>query len=360
MAENPQVWINVPRPGMVDPGTRVEVVSSASDLDGITQVELRANGELVAADESADPSATFVKATQYWNADEVGNYTLEVTAWDNEGNSGNATVQIQVGRVAAMVPTATDTPTATATKPVEEEPVKLTPTPTQTEIPTTTPTGTRTPVATATPTDTPTSTPTTPACGDADFRADETQVEAGSYTTLRWDVDNVKAVYLDGKGVGGHDSQQVGPLCDPQYTYTLRVVCPDDSEKNYTVTINVSGTCEVPDTEGPTFDAVVQEECVELYGGQATINAAVSDDSGVASVTLHYHQPSFSAYWETTSMGPRGSKWVGWFSCEYPLETHFYPSTAYYLTAVDNVGNSSSWQSEGDPAFCDTCPIIVY
>jgi hypothetical protein len=347
---------------MVEPGTKVKVVSSASDLDGISQMELRVNGELVAADKSADPGATFVKATQFWDANEVGNYTLEVRAWDGKGNvSDPATVQIQVGRVAAMVPTGTSTPTVTPTKPGEEEPVKLTPTPTQTEIPTATPTGTRTPVATATPTDTPTSTPTgtatTTACGEANFRADQTQVNAGDYTTLRWDVDNVKEVYLDGQGVGGHGSKQVGPLCDPKNTYTLRVVCPDDSEESYYVTINVSGSCDVPDTEGPTFDAVVQEECHPVSGWTVNINAAVSDESGVASVTLHYHHPSPRASWQTSSMTLQGNKWVGGFPCEWRVMTHPYPSTAYYLTAVDNEGNPSSWNDAEQPEFCDTCPL---
>ncbi len=362
VAERPQVWINVPRSGMVEPGAKVKVVSSASDLDGISQVELRVNGELVAADKSADPSATFVKATQFWDANEVGNYTLEVRAWDGNGNvSDPATVEIQVGRVAAMVPTATNTPTPTPTAAAQEEPPPhtATPTPTRMETPTVTPTGTRTPVATATPTATATEVPTatpTETSPEVSFGADQTQVNAGDYTTLRWDVENVKAVFLDEEGVGGHGTREVGPLCDPQYVHTLRVVFQDDSEESYYVTINVKGTCEVPDTEGPTFGDVVQEECVVGY--PANIDAVVSDESGVASVTIHFAYPSEIAPWDTYAMSLQGNKWVGSFPCSWPSETSLYPSTRYYLTAMDNEGNQSSWHSQNDPEYCEVC--ILY
>ncbi|HFD39798.1 MAG TPA: hypothetical protein ENJ31_08165, partial [Anaerolineae bacterium] len=50
----------------------------------------------------------------------------------------------------------------------------------------------------------PTPTPTTPPSAPApvvSFRADATTLSAGSCTRLRWDVENVREVYLDGQGV---------------------------------------------------------------------------------------------------------------------------------------------------------------
>lgn len=70
------------------------------------------------------------------------------------------------------------------------------------------------------------------------FRADRTTIPSGECTMLRWDVDNVQAVYLNGQGVAGHSSQNVCP--ETTSTYTLRVVTACGDEK-YPLTITVSG-----------------------------------------------------------------------------------------------------------------------
>lgn len=91
-----------------------------------------------------------------------------------------------------------------------------------------------------TPTPTPTSPPPTPS-GPAtiDFRADDTSLDAGDCTTLRWDVENVREVYLNGGGVTGHGSREVCPAAAT--TYTLHVVLADGSTSDRTITIVVSG-----------------------------------------------------------------------------------------------------------------------
>ncbi len=72
------------------------------------------------------------------------------------------------------------------------------------------------PAPTATPIPAPPSGQTNP-----NFRADANWVNAGQCTTLRWDVDNVSAVYLvDGnnvQGVGGHDARTVCPQSTTTY-----------------------------------------------------------------------------------------------------------------------------------------------
>ena len=61
------------------------------------------------------------------------------------------------------------------------------------------------------------------------FRADLPTVQPGQCTTLRWDVDEIAAIYFfDGAnetGVGGHDSRQVCP--QQTTTYRLRIVNRD-------------------------------------------------------------------------------------------------------------------------------------
>lgn len=99
------------------------------------------------------------------------------------------------------------------------------------------------PVITSTPTAGPT------ASADIVFRADRTSISAGECANLRWDVDNVTAVYLDGQGVGGHESRQVCPTATQ--TFNLTVSRQDGSQQQASVTIQVAGGGVTP-TSAPT------------------------------------------------------------------------------------------------------------
>ena len=86
----------------------------------------------------------------------------------------------------------------------------------------------------------PSETPTPSASASSvDFRADRTTLAAGECTTLRWDVENVREVYLDGGGVAGHGTREVCPSADT--TYTLHVVLTDGSTTDRELTITVTG-----------------------------------------------------------------------------------------------------------------------
>ena len=75
------------------------------------------------------------------------------------------------------------------------------------------------------------------------LRADSNFIAAGQCTTIRWDVDNVSAVYfIDGgnqQGVAGHDARNVCP--GSTATFTLRVVDASGGNHEFPITINVSG-----------------------------------------------------------------------------------------------------------------------
>ena len=73
--------------------------------------------------------------------------------------------------------------------------------------------------------------------GDPFFRADVTSLRSGECTTLRWDVDGVREVYIDGVGVAGHASLPVCPI--ETRTFKLRVVRNDGSAGEWEVTIRV-------------------------------------------------------------------------------------------------------------------------
>jgi hypothetical protein len=89
---------------------------------------------------------------------------------------------------------------------------------------------------------TPTLVPPTPSATPSgtpsiDFRADKTDLEVWECTTLRWDVENVRAVYLDDRGVVGHGTREVCP--NDTTTYTLRVVFYDGSTEDQSLTITL-------------------------------------------------------------------------------------------------------------------------
>jgi hypothetical protein len=92
-----------------------------------------------------------------WDTQAVGNglKTLRVVAFDHQGHTAEARVQVMVNN---PTPTPTLTPTVTPT-PTETPTPTITPTPTPTETPTVTSTPTLTPTLTPTPTSTPTPTP---------------------------------------------------------------------------------------------------------------------------------------------------------------------------------------------------------
>ena len=72
------------------------------------------------------------------------------------------------------------------------------------------------------------------------FRVDDSSIDQGECTTVRWDSDNIKEVYFEGQGVTGHGSRQVCPT--ETSSYTLTVVWPDNSRHNYGVRVAVIPT----------------------------------------------------------------------------------------------------------------------
>lgn len=70
------------------------------------------------------------------------------------------------------------------------------------------------------------------------FFADRYSITAGECVTIQWDVEGIKEVYYQGLGVTGHESRIECPPTTS--TYSLRVVCLDDSEVLQQITILVS------------------------------------------------------------------------------------------------------------------------
>lgn len=74
--------------------------------------------------------------------------------------------------------------------------------------------------------------------GSFEYRADESSVQAGACTTVRWAVPQVSAVYFEQALVNEIDGRQVCP--EKTTTYTLLIVYTDGTQKPYTLTLSVT------------------------------------------------------------------------------------------------------------------------
>jgi hypothetical protein len=172
-------------------------------------------------------------------------------------------------------PTSTPEPTSTATlEPTATATLEPTATPEPTHTPTLAPTDTPTPEPTSTATlePTETATPTPIWVPDPGFRADRTTLTAGECTILHWDVDGVRAVFLDGAGRPGHSSEEICPTVSQ--TYTLRVVTPDGHEASHSIYIRVLGYVPL------TLNVFVRNrfcDTAESYGAEIAVWAEGGD-----------------------------------------------------------------------------------
>lgn len=154
------------------------------------------------------------------------------------------------------------------------------------------------PPPTPTPTWPPTAPPPTappPPAGTPtiDFRADKTDILSGECTTLRWDVENVREVYLrwpgHEEGVVGHGSKEVCPTSNT--TYTLHVIKPDGSSEDRQITIKVTGIIVVD--MPPNISLTISPDAVGLnVPVNITINAI--DDLGLEWIQWQAASPKVS------------------------------------------------------------------
>ncbi|MBX3051271.1 MAG: hypothetical protein KF753_07360 [Caldilineaceae bacterium] len=79
------------------------------------------------------------------------------------------------------------------------------------------------------------------------FRAANQSILPGACTILLWDVENARAVFLDGAGVAGHGERQVCQRWTSQ-TYVLDVLRLDGSSETHKVVVEL-----VPNTVTPTI-----------------------------------------------------------------------------------------------------------
>lgn len=118
-----------------------------------------------------------------------------------------------------------------------------TPSPTPTATATPSPIPSPTPRPTSTPIPTPTATPFVLEIG---FWAFPEEIEHGQCSLLVWELENIRAAYLDGQGVVGHDRREVCPRETTSYTLEIEHA---GGKLERTVTVFVG---EEPPTPTPT------------------------------------------------------------------------------------------------------------
>jgi hypothetical protein len=129
-----------------------------------------------------------------------------------------------------------------------------------------------------------------PPANNPNFRADAYSVNPGQCTTLRWEVQNVRAVYFwdngNQQGVEGVDSRQVCP--NSTTVYQLEVIGNDGSVSNYYVTITVGGGASAPSVNFYASNPnISQGSCTGLiWQVSGQFNSIVLIDSSSNSTTV--------------------------------------------------------------------------
>ncbi|MGQ9500457.1 MAG: NBR1-Ig-like domain-containing protein [Anaerolineae bacterium] len=187
--------------------------------------------------------------------------------------------------------------------------------------------------APATPTPIPSPTPET----YISFVADRTEVSPGECVTLRWDVENVAAVYLNDSGVVGHGSQSVCPTTTT--TYVLRVQLRDGgtTERSITITVNlpeVPKPTQIGPPDGSVFD--YYPRVADFYWSEVSYPGDVT-----YTIEIQYGTPD-------------GTDWKPWQKVEGLTETHYrmdsfigaYNKGRWRVWAVSNITGQRSEKTD--------------
>ncbi len=323
----PRVWIDWPREGhRMEAGTTLTIICHAYAREGVAEVQLAVNGAAYLLDTPAAAGEQFIELSLEWVPSEPGDYLLSVTAFDMTGEpSLPASVSVTVpGEAATPVLTPTEiAPTA----PAGETP----PPPTETPLP---PTPTP-PPSTGTP-QPPTATPPPPLPTIVSFTANPPSVGAGQCTTLSWAVEGViSSVWLDGEGVGDHDSRQRCP--DAATSYTLRAQGPG-GEVTASVTVQVTQPSPPPDNQGPPAPALVSPTGgVMLDCEPVTLDwNPVSDPSGIGTYYVKWEREVTPGNWQ--SLGGQATT-----GTQVTISLDCGISYRWSVMAEDGAGNPGPW-----------------
>jgi hypothetical protein len=310
-----QVWIDVPINNLLlhTPQT-INIEGHASSPEGVALVEVWVNGVIVEGIDTTGSTESIIQFTSSFTPPDFGEYTIQVIATGNNGESSTP----DTARVIIKLPT------PVPEGPPPPDPDEHTPTPITDDGPTPIP-------LTPTP--------------YINYWADPSEIAAGGCTTIYWDVLNVGSVVF-----GGHEREFRGSysdcMCETQ-TYPLTITYPDGTSEIFYVTINVSGTCAtptpIPDTTAPAPPVQLKplngESFPACYGDTILRWEASSDPSGISQYRVQVERHPGDNNWQAAP----GSVFTGITDTNLPLSIECGYTYRWRVRAIDGAGNPSNW-----------------
>jgi hypothetical protein len=345
----PYVWIDVPTDGLrVPSGRAVRIEGHASYGNGIARIEIWVNGEPHLVQDALSVQGSLTHFDQMWMPPGDGEYVIQAVAIGDDGvESVPDVVRLYIGEAVAE---ASPTPSPVPVEPTEVS-ATMTPTPVATDVTAPTdvppPTDTIPPPTATVPPPTLTPTPTPPPEASIQFGADSEEIDAGKCTKLRWDVQNVQAVFLGGDGVAGKGSKEVCPCEDT--TYVLSIQLLDGGTMERSVTVRVKGSCVVPttkptvappDTDPPPVPSIVSPTGGVGLGCDKVILDwdGVTDPSGVT-YRVQVEQQITASKWDEVS----GSPWKDLTPTKLVLDLDCGGIYRWRVRAEDGAGNDGAY-----------------
>ena len=304
-------WIDVPVDGLEVPeNSIVQIEGHAAHRDGVHHVELYANEVQLVVLESLEQDGGLARFDYQWLPSAAGEYLIQAIAFDKSGISGEADqARVIVGAVTSPPPDAEE-----SIEPIEEI------------------------------------TPITPIDVVINFWAEPAEISADDCTTLNWHVENVSRVVFGG-AEQPFDGSYRACLCESE-RYSLTVTLNDGTEEVRQLTVNVTGTCEVPEPEEeppPAVDTTappIPTRVVPANGLEMSCKSyqilnwlPATDPSGIDGYDIQVQRHSGDDNWAdvsgsvfrvTTGKSKEISVECGW---DY----------RWRIRVEDGAGNSSAW-----------------
>ena len=211
-------------------------------------------------------------------------------------------------------------------------------------------------IATAIPTHTPTPTATTTETPGTviSFVVDNTSINYGECTTIRWDVENISGVYFQDVGVTGHESRKVCPT--KTETYTLQVEHAGGTEYRQ-ITVDVIATPTPAPTLIPTVPVYsvsgqvnygvtpLSGVTVELRSGSSTGAVMATDTTGADGSYVFPSIPPGTSYW--VRLNAPSDDYVNWRAHNLTVEDEDVDRGVHYLPKVIAL-SPPGWPSPAD------------
>jgi uncharacterized protein YraI len=351
-SSGPRAWFDSPRGGARVPvGTPITISSHAYAREGLGEIILYVNGEAYQRNAPAEAGADFSDFRQEWLPTEPGTYSLQIRAYDINGDTGNpATISVTViGEVVAEVAEAA-------------EPATDTPTPVYTDTPTPVISDTPTPTPVITETYTPTPVEEVEVATCPPLATVQTAANCRSGPGTAYDI---LASLGEGSSstVVGRNADSSWWVVDPSGSSTCWVWSDRVTLNNYACEVPIHEAPPLPPTDTPTLPPPTPtftptspppadttpppapapqnpaNGATQSCSASVTLSwSAVSDESGIATYYIKLEKQISAGNWQSAG---------GFTSSTTQVDVPVDCGIIYRWTvrAEDNAGNFSDWST---------------